>query len=409
MESDESRIAAAIWSNYYSSGSCIVFIMNTVTEQQADSVGAILRQSREAKSLTTHQVAKQLNLKVAVIEQIEAEHWDPAVSMTFMRGYLRAYARLMKLSEREILQTFELQAAYLRNQTKPMHSFSKKTSLDAAENRFMLATYLLVVLLIGLFLVWFWQTHLLDDAPVSVVPQYTVPTSQTQLDTTLQQAQGNLPLGSTAATGANQQTNIDAVTSAASEPLLNGQVANQVDAPASTNNQAATGSEQAVQPQVEPSQVEPLQVEPSQVEPLQVEPSQSQAAAVSDTAEQQAAVPVVASNTTTPAVTNTTAVANPNSTTSALNATPASETPAAATLQLRFSADCWLEVYDKNNQRLAFGNQAAGKQLELQGELPFNVKLGNPPAASMRLNGVVVDLSAYPAGRVARITLTGQL
>ena len=373
--------------------------MNTVTEQQADSVGAILRQSREAKSLTTHQVAKQLNLKVAVIEQIEAEHWDPAVSMTFMRGYLRAYARLMKLSEREILQTFELQAAYLRNQTKPMHSFSKKTSLDAAENRFMLATYLLVVLLIGLFLVWFWQTHLLDDAPVSVVPQYTVPTSQTQLDTTLQQAQGNLPLGSTAATGANQQTNIDAVTSAASEPLLNGQVANQVDAPASTNNQAATGSEQAVQPQVEPSQVEPLQVEPSQ----------SQAAAVSDTAEQQAAVPVVASNTTTPAVTNTTAVANPNSTTSALNATPASETPAAATLQLRFSADCWLEVYDKNNQRLAFGNQAAGKQLELQGELPFNVKLGNPPAASMRLNGVVVDLSAYPAGRVARITLTGQL
>lgn len=370
-------------------------MMNTVTEPQADSVGAILRQSREAKGLTAQQVAKQLNLKVAVIEQIEAEQWDPAVSMTFMRGYLRAYARLMKLSEREILQAFELQAAYLRNQPRPMHSFSKKTSLDAAENRFMLATYLLIVLLIGLFLVWFWQTHLLDDAPVSVVPQYTTSTGQTQLDATPQQLQTHVPVEASSA--------VLQAENATSSVVVNQSTEQSAAQSAATTTQSGS------------AQVEPIQVEPNQTAAVQAEMTQAvtpmtETVAGTEVGTQQPANnananPQTDASNTTPATTPSPSATEPNSTASSSIDT----TSNSAKLQLSFSADCWLEVYDKNNQRLAFGNQTAGKQLELQGELPFNVKLGNPPAASMRLNDVVVDLTAYPAGRVARITLTGQL
>jgi len=384
--------------------------MNTVAEQHADSVGAILRQSREAKGLTTAQVAKQLNLKVSVIEQIEAEQWDPAVSMTFMRGYLRAYARLMKLSEREILQAFELQASYLRSQPRPMHSFSKKTSLDAAENRFMLATYLLIVLLIGLFLIWFWQTHLLDDTPVSVVPAYQVPV-QASSDSNLtpqpaeQTASSTVEAASTPMAQTNSTTgqvttprtdsqpvaaSQDNTTAAAAVEGTTEQPAS-IDSPAELNSTSGTAT---TAPALTDSATSTDSAAPTDAKPA---PAQQQSAQPQNP---QPATPVVdpaASTESGPSVTT----ALPEVTTTA--------TAGAASLQLEFSADCWLEVYDQNNQRLAYGNQAAGKQLVLQGQLPFRLKLGNPPAARMKLNDVVVDLSGYPAGRVARITLTGQL
>jgi len=58
--------------------------MSTQAQSQAGGVGALLKQSREQRGLTTAEVASQLRLKVSLIEQIEAEQWDPAVSATFI-------------------------------------------------------------------------------------------------------------------------------------------------------------------------------------------------------------------------------------------------------------------------------------------------------------------------------------
>lgn len=376
--------------------------MNTVTESSAESVGAILRQSREAKGLSTAQVARQLNLKVAVIEQIEAEQWDATDSVTFMRGYLRAYARLMKLSEKEILQSFELQTAYLRQQPRPMHSFSKKTSLDAAENRFMLVTYLLIVLLIGLFLVWFWQTHLLDSEPVSVVPEHQA-TSSSEVTSALQ------PIASSIS-----QTN-DASLQAQQPELMNDVVAlddesNAVVSQSDTTTPAATP---AATPTATSLATTPPAATATPVEVANATLPNPAPTATTDSLVQTVSQPTGASSSNALIESpQSNAAETPVQTTNSAVVTTATETmpnvAGLATLNLTFTADCWLEVYDKNNRRLAFGTQGAGKQLSVQGELPFRVTLGNPPAASMQLNDVVVDLSAYPAGRVARINLTGQ-
>jgi cytoskeleton protein RodZ len=392
--------------------------MNTVAEQHADSVGAILRQSREAKGLTTAQVAKQLNLKVSVIEQIEAEQWDPAVSITFMRGYLRAYARLMKLSEREILQAFELQAAYLRSQPRPMHSFSKKTSLDAAENRFMLATYLLIVLLIGLFLIWFWQTHLLDDTPVSVVPAYQVPV-QTSSDSKLTPQPAGQTASSTVEAAPTLMAQTHSTTGQATTPVTDSQPV----AVSQDNTTVTTVVAGTTEPQTSTGSAAELNSTSAIAATVSTAPALTDNAASTDraapidanpaTPQQQTAQPQNLQPATTGGETTASTEPMPSVATALPEATTATTgttaTAGAASLQLEFSADCWLEVYDQNNQRLAYGTQAAGKQLVLQGQLPFRLKLGNPPAASMKLNDVVVDLSGYPAGRVARITLTGQL
>jgi len=366
--------------------------MSKTAEAQADSVGALLKQTREQKGLTTADVATHLRLKVSQIEQIEAEQWDPAVSVTFMRGYLRAYARLLKLSEKEILQNFELQAAYLRNQAKPMHSFSKKNRLDAVDNRFMLATYLLVVLLIGLFLVWFWQTHWLDSQPVSVVPEYRVSGEPAAVQSTLPSTSpsSTTPDDVRSAQPAVTETPTSSaeVTSAAAIPK------SPVDAPVAVT----TKPTEAVPPTTNPA----------------VSSSAATGSAVTGQPPTTAVNPV---NTTQKAdvATSTVPAAEPVTTedqvTADVPATSSTEPLVAgstAQLRLTFSSDCWVTVQDATGARLAYGIKSAGQSLLLTGQLPLRVTLGNAAAATLQLNQTAVDLSGYKAGQVARLTLDGQ-
>ncbi len=63
---------------------------------------------------------------------------------------------------------------------------------------------------------------------------------------------------------------------------------------------------------------------------------------------------------------------------------------------------------DGSGKRLAYGMHSAGQSLQLTGQLPFSVTLGNATAATVQLNQTAVDLSGYRAGQVARLTLDGQ-
>lgn len=344
--------------------------MSTQAQSQAGGVGALLKQSREQRGLTTADVARELRLKVSLIEQIEAEQWDPTVSATFIRGYLRAYAKLMKLPEHEILANFELQAAYLRHQTKPMHSFSNKASLDAVDNRFMLASYLLIVLLIGLFLVWFWQTHLLDSEPVTALPELPATMSSSEVattaveDTTTLSSAELLKLATPATelTTAEQQN----AASGTAEPA-----ASDTQVPPASDNHAQIAVTAADTPANVPATTT---AEPQQV----VIKPQAQAATA----------PVAADN-----------------------STPAADAAVSAgntILTLQFNAECWLEVTDATGKRLAYGTRQAGQTERLSGTAPLKVTLGNAAAATVQFNDVAVDLSGYAAGRVARLTLGGQ-
>ncbi|MCT6698537.1 RodZ domain-containing protein [Rheinheimera sp. 4Y26] len=373
--------------------------MSTQAQSQQGGVGALLKQSREQRGLTTAEVASQLRLKVSQIEQIEAEQWDPSVSATFIRGYLRAYAKLMKLPEKEILANFELQAAYLRNQARPMHSFSNKASLDAVDNRFMLASYLLVVLLIGLFLVWFWQTHLLDSKPVTALPELTsaeltpaelagsVAAKPVETNTGAEQTDLN-PTQDTAATAAqNAALAADAVNAAADSESQPQQAAD-----------ADTGTEATVAGQSQAVQQKPVADVSMETNPAAANSS----AQLSDTPI-QTQQDLAAGSPAQP-------LQNEVAATATTAATAAEHNSAAGTarLKLQFSAECWLEVTDATGKRLAYGIRQAGQNDVLTGTAPFKVLLGNAAAATVQLNDVAVDLSGYAAGRVARLTLGGQ-
>ncbi len=73
---------------------------------------------------------------------------------------------------------------------------------------------------------------------------------------------------------------------------------------------------------------------------------------------------------------------------------------ALALITLTFSAECWLEVSDARGDVLAADLQAAGSSVQLQGQAPFDVKLGNAPAASILFNGKPVKVTPLPSTNV---------
>lgn len=65
----------------------------------AASIGQVLSAARQANGLSMRDVAQQLNLAVATIESLEEDAFDQLPGLTFVKGYLRSYARLLGLDE----------------------------------------------------------------------------------------------------------------------------------------------------------------------------------------------------------------------------------------------------------------------------------------------------------------------
>lgn len=92
----------------------------SVTESQAaPGPGAMLRMAREARGTTISEVAAALKMSPRQIEAIENEDFSRLSGATFVRGFIRNYARLLKidaapvlavLAERTELQQAELSA-----------------------------------------------------------------------------------------------------------------------------------------------------------------------------------------------------------------------------------------------------------------------------------------------------------
>jgi len=69
------------------------------------------------------------------------------------------------------------------------------------------------------------------------------------------------------------------------------------------------------------------------------------------------------------------------------------------TLQLRFAADSWVEIYDGSGKAVLYDLGKAGTERVATGTAPLSVTIGNAPAVTMQVNGRGVTLPAPPAGQ----------
>ena len=71
------------------------------------SLGSYLKGERELRELSVAEVAQATRIPVRVLRYLEEDEWDRLPADVFVRGYLRAYARVLGADETELLSRFE--------------------------------------------------------------------------------------------------------------------------------------------------------------------------------------------------------------------------------------------------------------------------------------------------------------
>jgi cytoskeleton protein RodZ len=70
----------------------------------------------------------------------------------------------------------------------------------------------------------------------------------------------------------------------------------------------------------------------------------------------------------------------------------AAQTGSSARLAVTASEESWLEVYDRRNRRLFFGVARPGALVDVRGNLPLRVVVGNVPATTFEVDGRRVEV-----------------
>ncbi len=95
------------------------------------------------------------------------------------------------------------------------------------------------------------------------------------------------------------------------------------------------------------------------------------------------------------------AAAESGAETAAANAVAAA--PDVDKLSLRFSADCWIEIKDRDNKLIVATLKHADEKLQIEGRGPFKVLLGYAPGVSMAYNGAPVKVDVSEGSRSTRL------
>lgn len=344
--------------------------MNTEALQDQTALtttGERLRQAREQLGLSQQAVAERLCLKVTTVKEIEEDKANPNLASTFLRGYIRSYARLVHIPEEEILPMLAKQAPIKASKVAPMQTFALGKTRKKRDGWLMGFTWLILFVVIGLTGAWWWQNHQAQQKDISDMADQSSAKLNQGGDDSDQSGDDNSGADAAGQTPADQSASASAqATANSTAPAAN---SNSTTAPAqpgaAASAPAANGNEPAKTQTNETAAQAPAAATPA-VSPSAAAPSMP----------------------TAPATVATGSDASGNG------------------LVMNFTADCWLEVSDATGKKLFSGIQRHGAKLNLVGQAPYKLKIGAPAAIQIQYQGKPVDMSRYVrSNQVARLTI----
>ena len=335
---------------------------STEVDSQFDTPGSLLSQARDAKGFTAADIAQKLRLKVGIIEALERDEILSTISLTFTKGYVRSYAKLLGLNENHIIQLFNELHISDDLTPKKMQSFSRKVSREHNDSRWMIVTYSIIALVILLSILW-WVQHQSEPffAAKSNVPEAEQSVSES-LQTPVFDAIEDDSFTLNAVEIDSELTDLTNATEAEVE--------------------IETGSDLAPYEQAEFAD------------------------------ETTTAIPDFIPNT------------NPENINQVLTVLENNDPDVESELRLfaddnesmqdsnelvelifSFSGDCWIKITDATGNDIAYGVKKAGRVMPVIGQAPFSVILGAPRSVNVQYDGEPIDISFLPSDRTGRFVL----
>ncbi|BAP58444.1 helix-turn-helix domain-containing protein [Candidatus Tachikawaea gelatinosa] len=149
-------------------------INSNQNEISVDSIGNRLKTARKKIGLTQQDVADKLYLKVSIIKDLEENELPKDISLTFLKGYIRSYARLVEIPEDELLLkiTEETPIKLSTLKSKKIDSISHR-DYSIIDNWLKIFTWFVIFIISVLVGIWWIKTtnHLSKKEVISVVDQ----------------------------------------------------------------------------------------------------------------------------------------------------------------------------------------------------------------------------------------------
>ena len=347
--------------------------------------GAHLRQAREAANISAGKIAASLLLDPKIIEALEADSFDRLPAPTFVRGYLRGYARLLGLPAGPILEMYDRHGF----QPPPLDSGVAETpQAHTSDTVVRLVTYAVGAVLVLLVGLW-WHSQGGEGFDIS--GDLFDWSSEPALDPSLAAAEapGTAPVGGEPITTARGRP---------SEPLQD------YEPPAPSPAEGAASGDIAADG---PAPAEAVVPETMTDRETSTTPApQSEVATGADPNAEAGSVGADGEDTPAPDGTDRAdAASESGSVTLPAVTPPAVPDTAQSGLVLEFPHESWVEVYDRERTRLFFGLVQPGRVLNINGAQPFDVLLGFGTDVRVTVDGEAFDHTPYMKHGVARFNI----
>ncbi len=386
-----------------------------IRERRVEGPGRRLRRAREKRGLSTADAADALHLGRNTVEALDNDAFDRLPPVTFVKGYLRAYARLVNLPEEDVLQAFG--AVRQPEAERPLKATVGRGSGAGPWLGVLVALTVLAGIGGGAWAVW--QSGVLRQASLPAIPGLAGLFGIDNEQDDLVEAGNNVSLPPPASepvdVPASERPSALAEPPASFLPEAVGEPGQQAPGTAlpgaldssgdAADDAAARADDEQPEADAESFAAGAADAEPDlpaggtpRVEPSgpDVDGGRGDDAATSPRS-------TTPGNAPPPAASG--AVSAPDPTTAAREATPAPPPPNTETLRFSFEGESWMEVTDARGERLLFGLISGSDETVVRGVPPITLVVGDVGRVTVRHEGDPVSLEPFTRGRVARLTV----
>jgi cytoskeleton protein RodZ len=323
--------------------------------------GEILTYERNRLGQSVEGISQYLHLSADVVRALEDDRYDDLPEPTYVRGYIRSYARHLGLDVEPLIQSYN---ELIQPKTQASPEKEVRAAVPLKRKNVSWVTWGGLLLMVALMAVWGTYDFAL---PVEVLR--------------IAGWKGAAEVGQIEPGGVSPRQE----TAKSAEPVTPEIAARTEDRVAtkvapinrSYDNESKWATETALPPNTEHETEPESKTEPSNpVVTAQGAEAAGQEEAPLHEAESQTELAAPVTPATQFELAGRTA-------------------PGADTLQLTFEGESWTEIYDANNERLLFGLMNSGAVKNVQGTAPFRVLLGNSPAVKIQFNGKPFDQSRF--------------